>query len=308
MLFSRVQFTAGPANWAGTARGVTPDYFVAREWAVAEGREMTAEDHARAAKVVLLGATVRDKLFGDVVDPVGVVLRVRDAPYTIIGVLERKGQSLEGDDHDDVALIPLSTARQQLTGINRASPRFVHSLLVKYAERVPVDDVMSGIAELLRDRHRVQPGQEDTFLVRNFAEVADAQAAAARTLSLLLAAVASVALLVGGIGIMNIMLVSVTERTREIGLRMAVGARGRDILTQFLVEASTLALLGGCVGVLVGIGGSFVMATIAGWPVRIDLGAVIVAVVFAGAVGVFFGFYPARQAARLNPIDALHYE
>jgi putative ABC transport system permease protein len=307
LLFGRAQFTVGAANWALTVRGVTPGYFVAREWGVAEGREMTQEDQDRAAKVVLLGATVRDKLF-ESADPIDAVVRVRDVPFTVIGVLDRKGQNAQGDDQDDIALVPLATARQQLIGANRGSPQFVHGITVKYAEGVPAGAVMAAIADLLSERYRLQPGQEETFLLRNLADVADAEQAATRTLSVLLAAVASVALLVGGIGIMNIMLVSVTERTREIGLRLAVGARGRDILAQFLVEAVTLALLGGGVGALVGIGGALAIAKLAGWPVLVDLGTVLLAVAFAGGVGVFFGFYPARRAAQLDPIAALRYE
>lgn len=308
-LFSRVQFSAGQANWAGTVRGVTPSYFVARNWSVAEGREMSTEDHERAAKVVLLGATVRDKLFsGSAVDPVGTTVRLRGTPYTVAGILERKGQSLQGDDQDDVALVPLSTARQQLVGVNRASPRFVYSMFVKLAEDVAAADAMHAVADLLRDRHRVQPGQDDGFQLQNLAEVDDLQQAATRTLATLLAIVGSVSLLVGGIGIMNIMLVSVTERTREIGLRLAVGARRRDILVQFLVEAVVLALFGGAIGALAGIVGSHAVSEIAGWSVSIDLPTLLVAIAFAGAIGIFFGFYPARQASRLDPIVALRYE
>jgi putative ABC transport system permease protein len=306
-LYSRIQFSIGSSNWAGTVRGVTPDYFIARDWVVAEGREFIPEENDRAAKVVLLGDTVRDKLFADA-DPIGAVVRVRDVPFTVIGVLDRKGQDVQGEDQDDVALVPLSTARRQFVGVNRASPRLVHGISVKFAEGVSADEIMSAITDLLRERHRVQPGQDDTFVLRNLADVAAAEQAALRVLSMLLTAIAAVSLLVGGIGIMNIMLVSVTERTREIGLRMALGARGRDILMQFLTEAMTLALLGGGVGALAGIGGSIVIAKVAGWSVLIDLGTVLLAIAFAGAIGVFFGFYPARQAARLDPIVALRYE
>jgi putative ABC transport system permease protein len=307
LVYARAQFTVGASNWAGNIRGVSPSYFPAREWGVMAGREMTPEDNSRAAKVLLLGTTVREKLFGEA-DPVGTTVRIRDVPFTVIGLLERKGQSVWGDDQDDVALVPLTTARLQFVGISRASPRLVHNITVKFAEGMSADDTMATIRDLLRQRHRLQPGQDESFLVSNLAEAADVEQTATRVLSLLLAAVASVSLVVGGIGIMNIMLVTVTERTREIGLRLAVGARQRDILAQFLIEAVTLALLGAGLGILAGIGGAIATATLAGWPVVIDPGAVLLAVAFAATVGVFFGFYPARKAARMNPIVALRFE
>jgi putative ABC transport system permease protein len=307
VLSGRAQFTVGSSNWAANVRGVTPDYLVVRDWEIEEGREITAEDNSHAANIVLLGATVRDKLFGDA-NPVGATVRIAGVPFTVVGVLDRKGQSVWGDDQDDVALVPLRTARLRLGGVSHANPRLVHGISVKFEKGVSAEETMSAIGDLLRQRHRVQPGHEDTFIVRDLAEVAGVERKATHVLSMLLAAVAALSLVVGGIGIMNIMLVSVTERTREIGLRLAVGARQRDILAQFLVEAATLAVSGGLAGALAGIGGSMVIARMAGWPVLVDLGTVLTAVAFAGAIGVFFGFFPARRAARLDPIVALLFE
>jgi putative ABC transport system permease protein len=307
LLFARAQFTVGASNWAGSIRGVTASYFTAREWSVTGGREMTPDDNSRAAKIMLIGTTMREKLFGEA-DPVGATVRIRGVPFTVVGLLDHKGQDAWGDDQDDVALVPLTTARRHFVGVSRASPRLVHNISVKFAEGTSAEGTMAAIGDLLRQRHRLQPGQEETFLVRNLAEAADVEATATRTLSLLLAAVASVSLVVGGIGIMNIMLVTVTERTREIGLRLAVGARERELLLQFLTEATTLALLGGIVGVLVGIAFSVFIAELGGWPAVINISNVLLAMAFAGAVGCFFGFYPARKAARMVPIDALRYE
>ena len=307
LLYTRSQFTVGASIWSGSIRGVTASYFTAREWSVTGGREMTTDDNSRAAKVMLIGTTMREKLFGEA-DPVGATVRIRGVPFTVVGVLDHKGQDVWGDDQDDVALVPLTTARRQFVGVSRASPRLVHNISVKFAEGTSAEETMAAIGDLLRQRHRLQPGQEETFLVKNLAEAADVEAAATRTLSLLLAAVASVSLVVGGIGIMNIMLVTVTERTREIGLRLAVGAREWDMLLQFLTEATTLALLGGIVGVLAGIAFSVFIAELGGWPVVINVANIVLAMAFAGAVGCFFGFYPARKAARMDPIDALRYE
>jgi putative ABC transport system permease protein len=307
LLYSRAQLTVGSSNWQGVIRGVTPSYFTAREWPVTAGREMLWDDNRRAANVVLLGATMREKLFGQA-DAINAPLRIRDVPFTVIGVLERKGQSVWGDDQDDVALVPITSARRQFVGTSRASPWQVHNITVKLAEGVSAENTMATIHDLLRQRHRLQPGQEETFMVSNLAEAASVEETSARVVSLLLFAVASVSLVVGGIGIMNIMLVTVTERTREIGLRLAVGARQRDILAQFLVEAITLALLGGILGVCTGIMAAAAIGTFAQWPVVIDLSAVLLAVSFAACVGIFFGYYPARKAARLQPIEALRTE
>jgi putative ABC transport system permease protein len=301
------QVVAGSANWSTVFYGVTPEYFEARNWVVASGKIFEPSDVAGSAKVALLGDTVARNLFGDA-DPIGQVIRIRKVPITVIGTLEPKGQSLMGFDQDDVILMPISTVRNRVLGGSQVQRRAVGSISVKVRDGEDMLAVESEIRNLLRQRHRLQPGQEDDFAMRNLAEVLSAREESSRVMTLLLAAVASVSLLVGGIGIMNIMLVSVTERTREIGLRMAVGARARDILKQFLVEAVTLALIGGLLGVALGIAATVGVAWIAQWRVALDAGAVLLAVGFSAAVGVFFGYYPARKASRLEPIEALRYE
>jgi len=301
------QVIYGNTNWSTTVLGVTPEYLDAREWEIVAGRPFLREEMDGAAKVALIGQTVAQNLFGDA-DPVDQVIRVRKVPVTVIGVLDRKGQSLQGQDQDDTVLLPISTARKRVLGTSAAKQRNVSAITVKAWADADMTETEEQIRAVLRQRHKLQPGQDDDFWLRNLSEVLAAQDASSRVLAILLAAVASVSLLVGGIGIMNIMLVSVTERTREIGLRMAVGARRRDILTQFLVEAVTLALIGGLIGVALGVVASWGIADFAGWPVRIRGEAIALAVGFAGAVGVFFGFYPARKASQLSPIEALRYE
>jgi putative ABC transport system permease protein len=301
------QVVAGGANWSTQFYGTTNDYLVARDWPVASGRAFEDAEIAGAGKVALIGLTTAQQLFGDV-DPVDQVIRVRKVPLTVIGVLGRKGQNALGQDQDDIILMPVSTARARVLGQAQGRLRRVNSVSVKVADGVDMKVVEERMRELLRQRQRVQPGAEDPFTIRNLTELLQAQEAASRVLTLLLGAVASVSLLVGGIGIMNIMLVSVTERTREIGLRMAVGARSRDILKQFLVEAITLSMIGGLFGVALGIGASMAIAEFADWRVDVTSQAVLLAVGFSAAVGVFFGFYPARKASRLLPIEALRYE
>jgi putative ABC transport system permease protein len=301
------QVIFGNSNWSTSVLGVTPDYLTARNWSVVSGRALTPQDVESAAKVVMLGQSVVRSLFGEA-DPVGETVRIRRVPHEVVGVLERKGQSMVGQDQDDVVLIPISTARKRVLGGQQVKSRSVGAITVKVQDGGDVAAVEQELRDLLRQRHRLQPNQEDDFFLRNLAEVLAAQEASSRILALLLAAIASVSLVVGGIGIMNIMLVSVTERTREIGLRMAVGARGRDILLQFLVEAVTLALIGGLVGIVLGVAASYAVGHFAGWRTEVDAAAVLLAVGFAGAIGVFFGFYPARKAARLAPIDALRHE
>jgi putative ABC transport system permease protein len=302
-----VQVVAGNTNWSTPLFGVTPGFLDARDWAPASGRPLSQDDVDGATKVALLGQTVARNLFG-AADPIGQVIRVNKVPLTVIGVLARKGQSTMGQDQDDTVLVPISTAKKRLLGTSQVSARAVQTILVKVREAGAMKTAEGDIRTLLRQRHRLQPGQDDDFTVRNLSDILESQEAASRVLSLLLAAIASVSLLVGGIGIMNIMLVSVTERTREIGLRRAVGARRRDILAQFLIEAVTVSLTGGVIGVALGVAGAWAIGHFAGWLAPIQARAVVPAFLFAGAVGVFFGFYPARKASRLNPIDALRHE
>ena len=298
----------GNTNWSTVIFGVTPDYLEVREWNLAAGRAFDATDMAGATKVCLVGQTVARQLFGGA-DPVGQVIRIRRVPFTVIGVLEGKGQSMMGSDQDDLILMPISTARKRVLGsATTAKQRSVGTIWVKVREGYDMKQAEEQVRALLRQRHRLAPGVDDDFSLRNLEEVASTQEASSRVLALLLAAVASVSLVVGGIGIMNIMLVSVTERTREIGLRMAGGARTRDILGQFLGEAVTLSLIGGLAGVAIGVGTAFGIAELAGWRIVLSPESVMLAVAFAFAIGVFFGFYPARKAARLNPVEALRFE
>jgi len=298
----------GNSNWSTQVFGTTPEYLEVRQWPLAGGRGFEAGEMAGAAKVCLIGATVAKQLFGSA-DPLDQSIRIKRIPFTVIGVLDVKGQSMMGTDQDDLILVPIKTARSRVLGTaSAARNRTVGTIWVKAADGLDTKVVEEQVRSLLRQRHRVQAGADDDFSLRNLQEVMAAQEASSRVLALLLAAVASVSLLVGGIGIMNIMLVSVTERTREIGLRMAVGARTRDILGQFLVEAVTLSLIGGLIGVGLGMGTSLAIAEFAGWRISISPQAVALAVAFAFVIGVFFGFYPARKAARLNPVEALRFE
>ena len=297
----------GNLNWSTVIQGVTPDYIEAREWGITSGRMLGPQDVDGAAKVAVLGDTVWHSLFGDT-DPIGETIRINKVPFTVIGVLEPKGQSAFGQDQDDLILIPLSTAKKKVPGTNRSNPRSVGQISVRVRDAGLMAEAEEQIRGILRQRHRLQAGQDDDFQVRVLAEMFAAQEESARIMTMLLAAIASVSLMVGGIGIMNIMLVSVTERTREIGLRMAIGARGRDILAQFLVEAVTLSAVGGVMGVGIGILASVIIANLAEWSTDVSLQSVALAFAFAGTIGVFFGFYPARKASRLDPIEALRYE
>ncbi len=302
------QLVYGNTNWGTTIIGVSNDYLEARDWPLLSGRQFDAAELAGSAKVAWIGTTVARELFGEQ-DPVEQMIRVRNIPMTVIGVLAPKGQNSMGQDQDDAIMIPLATLRNRIWGGDATSRlKRVGAISVKVRDGQDMKAVESSIKDLLRQRFKVQPGGDDPFDVKNLTEILQAQEASSRIMTLLLAAVAGISLLIGGIGIMNIMLVSVTERTREIGLRMAVGARGRDILSQFLIEAVTLSVIGGAIGVGLGALATWGVGEFAGWQVSLSLGSILLAVGFSGVVGVFFGFYPARQASRLLPIQALRYE
>jgi putative ABC transport system permease protein len=301
------QVIYGNNNWATQIQGSTPEYLLIRDLVVAEGRPFTEQDVDAAAKVALLGTTVVENLFGGAT-PVGQVIRIKNVPFEVIGVLAPKGQSPGGQDQDDTVILPISTAKRRVLGSSQANARSVGAIMVQARGPALISQAESEVATLLRQRHRIQPGQDDDFTVRNLTEIFAARQSSARIMSLLLGAIASVSLVVGGIGIMNIMMVSVTERTKEIGLRRAIGGRMKDILLQFLVEAVTLSSMGGVGGIALGLGLSLVISHFADWPTLISPGAILLAFVFSGLVGVFFGYYPARRAARLDPIESLRYE
>jgi len=301
------QVVYGNNNWATSIQGTTPDYLAIRDNQIAEGQSFTQQDVESDAKVAVLGKTVVDNLFGGS-DPIGQVIRVKNVPFTVVGTLAPKGQSPMGQDQDDIILLPISTAKKKVLGVNQANAASVGSILVQARDGSLMSQAEEQTRALLRQRHRLQPNQEDDFTVRNLEEVFSAQESSARVMSILLASIASVSLIVGGIGIMNIMLVSVTERTREIGLRQAVGAKTKDILTQFLVEAVTLSLVGGVIGIVLGGAASALISHFAQWNTLVSPTAILMAFAFSAVVGIFFGYYPARKAAFLDPIEALRYE
>jgi len=301
------QVVFGNLNWSTAIQGVTPDYFEAREWPIIDGRPILPEDLEGATKVALLGQTTALNLFGES-EPLGQIIRIKKVPFTVIGLLARKGQNSWGQDQDDIILIPLSTAKKKVLGASQANPRSVGAISIKIRPGEDMAEAEEQIRALLRQRHRLQAFQDDDFWLRNLSEILQTQEESSRVMTYLLGAIASVSLLVGGIGIMNIMLVSVTERTREIGLRMAVGARRRHILLQFLIEAVTLSLIGGTVGIALGVSGSELISYFAEWRTLVAPEAIVLAFGFAASIGIFFGFYPARKASRLDPIEALRYE
>jgi putative ABC transport system permease protein len=295
------------ANWTSPIYGITPDYLAARDWAVVDGRGLEVEDIEGSRKVALLGQTVAEKLFPNG-DPIDTVIRIDQVPFRVIGLLDRKGQSMAGQDMDDMILLPLTTARNRLLGRVQSNSRLVTQISVKIREGHSMDAAMEQIAEAIRVKHRLQPWQDNDFNLRNISDILKAKEETSRVMTLFLTAVASVSLIVGGVGIMNVMLVSVTERTREIGLRMAMGAKGRDIMLQFLVEAVTLAMVGGLIGVAVGVAGSMVIGEFGGFRVDLQPDGILIALSFSFLSGIVFGFLPARKAALLDPIEALRYE
>jgi len=299
---SRAQVASGNQNWNTQILGESPDYFSIRQWPIISGVPFTAQDVRSASKVAIIGKTVADQLFpGE--DPLGQIMRVKNVPFIILGVLTPKGLSVQGQDQDDLAIIPYTSAMKRVQKVTTLG-----SIIVQASKPTLLATDQQQIIELLRQHHKITPGKDDDFTVRNQQEIAEMATAQSKTMTLLLGAVAGVSLLVGGIGIMNIMLVSVTERTREIGIRMAIGARGRDILLQFLIEAVTLSLIGGILGIGLGIGFSHWLTFQMSWPTLIPTEWVAYAFCFSAVVGVFFGFYPARKASRLDPIEALRYE
>jgi putative ABC transport system permease protein len=299
------QVVYGASNWNTQVSGTTPEYFNVREWHVIAGTPFNDSDVRSAARVAVIGRTVADTLFG-MENPVGRMIRIRNSPFLVIGVLAPKGQSLDGRDQDDTIVVPFTTAQRQLFG-NRF-PDSVRFAMVQAVSEEAMPRAERAMRELLRQRHRLQEGMDDDFTIRNLSAIAEVQAQTTRVMSLLLGAIASVSLLVGGIGIMNIMLVSVTERTREIGIRMAIGARRRDILLQFLLEAVIVSVIGCVVGVGLGVTGAFAVSRVAGMAALVTMASIFLAFAVAAGIGVFFGFYPARKAALLSPIEALRYQ
>jgi putative ABC transport system permease protein len=296
------QLVGGQGNWRSRINGVSVEYLAIRDWDVEFGRNFDAADVRSMKKVVLLGRTVVENLFPGQ-DPVGQQIRIRNVPFQIIGVLAEKGQTPEGSDMDDVTLAPYTTVQTRLAG-----HQYIPQILASTFSPGDIPAAQEEITAIMREAHSLASWEEDDFTVRNQSDLSEAAQGTTEVMTLLLAAIASISLLVGGIGIMNIMLVSVTERTREIGIRMSIGARGSDVMTQFLVESTVLSAAGGLLGLLLGLGGARIISSATGWTTTISPLTVVVALAFSGAIGIFFGFYPARQAAELDPIEALRYE
>ena len=299
---SNSQVAAGNQNWFTRVLGESPDYFDIRQWPLADGAPFTDQDVRSANKVCVIGKTTASQVFGND-DPVGQILRIKNVPFTVTGVLTPKGLSAQGPDQDDVVIMPYTSAMKRVSGGNT-----LRNINVQVASPRDLEPAQRQITELLRQRHNIRAGRDDDFTVRNQEEIAAAATATTDVMTGLLGAIAGVSLVVGGIGIMNIMLVSVTERTREIGTRMAVGAHGRDILTQFLIEAVSLSAIGGLLGIILGVAASKILSAVKHWPSLISPSSIVIAFLVSAAVGIFFGFYPARTASRLDPIDALRYE
>ena len=299
------QIVSGNQNWSTGVVGTTPSMLSVRDWNLSSGRPFTEQDVKSATKVCLLGQTVVDNIFGDT-NPVGQIIRIKKIPFTVAGVLAVKGQSPNGQDQDDTIFVPVTTAQKKLFGTT--FPGMIRIMMVKARSTEDLPVAEKQITELLRQRHHIGTKQDDDFTVRNLTQMMQAAEQSTKVMTLLLGAIASVSLIVGGIGIMNIMLVSVTERTREIGIRMAVGAKTWDIRLQFIIEALTLSLIGGAAGIATGVSSSKILAMLAGWPIIVSTFSILIAFGFSGMIGIFFGFYPAYKASLLNPIDALRYE
>jgi putative ABC transport system permease protein len=297
------QIIAGSQNWRTMVLGVFNDYFMIRNLTILNGRNFNSSDHRSATKVCVIGQTVATNLFGEGSDPVGKVIRINSIPFKVIGLLDKKGQNTFGQDQDDIIIAPFSTVQKRMLSTTN-----VNQILAASYSEAATTDAKEEIVQLLRTRHKLQPTEEDDFTVRTQAEISDIFGSISKVLTILLASIASISLLVGGIGIMNIMLVTVTERTREIGIRMAVGAKGRDVLTQFMIEAIFISFLGGLMGIAIGSLAAITIARFGQWPIMITSYSILLSFLFSSAVGLFFGWYPARKAAHLNPIEALRYE
>lgn len=302
LIRSGVQAVGGAGNWSTAVTGVSPDFLQIRQWALQAGEFFTLQDVRSQSKVCVIGKTIVKNLFPNE-DPVGQQLRLRNVPFRIIGVLQEKGQSASGDDQDDIILAPYTTVQFRLSGW-----RGIRQIICSAQSEELMTQAQEELRQVLRESHKIPLGEDDDFTIRNQTDIAEAAEQTTKVMTFLLASIASISLIVGGIGIMNIMLVSVTERTREIGIRMAIGARESDIMIQFLIEAITLSLAGGILGILFGITGTYLVKEFGGWNTSISVTTIVVSFVFSGVIGIFFGFYPASKASSLNPIDALHYE